>query len=163
MGPELRVGSGWDSHEFVAGRPLWLGGLRIEHPSGLAGHSDGDVLLHAICDALLGAIGAGDIGTHFSPSDAQWKGAASERFVRHALQLTHRGGWRLVNLDANLILEHPRIQPLQPQLRERVAVLLGTTSDRISIKAKSPEGMHMPGTAIAQVTILLQRDGAHEA
>src|SRR6185437_7110305 len=100
---------------------------------------------------LLGAIGAGDIGTHFSPSDAQWKGAASERFVRHALQLTHRGGWRLVNLDANLILEHPRIQPLQPQLCERVAVLLGTTSDRISIKAKGPEGMHMAGTAIAQV------------
>jgi len=163
MGAEIRVGAGWDSHEFAPGRPLWLGGLKIEHPLGLAGHSDGDVLLHAVCDALLGAIGAGDIGTHFSPNEAQWKGAASERFVRHAVQLIHRGGWRLVNLDANLILNQPKIQPLQAQLRESVAVLLGTTSDRISIKAKSPEGLNAPNTAIAQVTVLLQREGTHEA
>ncbi|MGH9394043.1 MAG: 2-C-methyl-D-erythritol 2,4-cyclodiphosphate synthase [Terriglobales bacterium] len=157
MPAELRIGAGWDSHEFVPGRPLWLGGLRVDHSAGLAGHSDGDVLLHATCDALLGAIGAGDIGSHFPPSDAQWKNAASERFVRHALQLVHRAGWQIVNLDANLILEQPRIQPLQAQLRESLAVLLGTTSDRISIKAKSPEGLNLPTTAIAQVTLLLER------
>jgi len=157
MGPDFRVGTGWDSHIFEPGRRLWLGGIEIDHPQGLAGHSDGDVLLHAICDALLGALGAGDIGSHFASSDPQWRGAASERFVRHALQLAHHGGWQIVNLDANLILEQPRIQPLREQLRESVAQLLSVPSDRISIKGKTPEGLAAPNTAIAQVVVLLHR------
>ena len=155
--PDFRIGSGWDSHEFVPGRPFWLGGLLLDHTAGLAGHSDGDVLLHAVCDALLGGLGEGDIGAHFASSDPQWRNAPSERFVRHALQLTHRAGWEINNLDANLILEQPRIQPLREQLRESVAALLGISSDRVSIKAKTPEGLSLPSTAIAQVVVLLRR------
>lgn len=156
--PDYRIGSGWDSHSFVPGRPLWLGGLRLEHPSGLAGHSDGDVLLHALCDALLGAVGAGDIGSHFSPTDPQWRDAPSERFVRHALQLAHRAHWEIVNLDATLILDQPQIAPWREPLRESLALLLSLPSDRISVKAKTPEGLFLPSTAIAQVVVLLRRE-----
>ncbi|HXE31925.1 MAG TPA: 2-C-methyl-D-erythritol 2,4-cyclodiphosphate synthase [Terriglobales bacterium] len=154
---EYRIGTGWDSHVFVAGRPLWLGGQRLEHPSGLAGHSDGDVLLHAICDALLGAIAAGDIGSHFSSSDPRWRDAASSQFVRHALGLTQQAGWSIVNLDANLILDHPRLEPIRAQLRGSVAALLDIAEERVSLKAKTPEGLATADAAIAQVTILLQR------
>ncbi|MGH9481025.1 MAG: 2-C-methyl-D-erythritol 2,4-cyclodiphosphate synthase [Terriglobales bacterium] len=154
---EYRVGTGWDSHVFAAGRPLWLGGVKVKHPLGLAGHSDGDVLLHAVCDALLGAMGEGDIGGHFPSSDPRWQGAASERFVRHALELARRGDWEIVNLDANLILEQPRIEPLRAQLRESLALLLGVPSDRISVKGKTPEGLGTAAAAIAQVVVLLQR------
>ena len=153
--PPLRIGSGWDSHPFESGRPLWLGGLLLDHPEGLAGHSDGDVLLHAICDALLGALALGDIGSHFPSSDRQWHGAASSLFVRHAAQLVRHAGWNVVNLDATLILDRPRIGPLRSQLRESVAGLLELPSDRISIKAKTPEGLATPDTAIAQATVLL--------
>ncbi|HUX66453.1 MAG TPA: 2-C-methyl-D-erythritol 2,4-cyclodiphosphate synthase [Terriglobales bacterium] len=155
--PDYRIGSGWDSHQFVPGRPLWLGGLQLDHHAGLAGHSDGDVLLHAVCDALLGALGQGDIGTHFASSDPQWLNAPSERFLRHAVQLTHHAGWEIHNLDANLILDQPRIQPLREQLRENIASLLGIPSDRVSVKAKTPEGLALPSTAIAQVVVLLRR------
>ncbi|HVB39822.1 MAG TPA: 2-C-methyl-D-erythritol 2,4-cyclodiphosphate synthase [Terriglobales bacterium] len=158
--PEYRIGSGWDSHVFEPARPLWLGGLLIPHPAGLAGHSDGDVLLHAVCDALLGALAHGDIGSHFSSHDPQWKDASSAGFVRHALQLARHAGWSVVNLDANLILEQPRIGPLQTQLRESVAALLEVASERISIKGKTPEGLAAPRTAIAQVTVLLYRSSA---
>lgn len=154
---ELRIGSGWDSHEFAPGRPLWLGGLHVDHEQGLSGHSDGDVLLHAVCDALLGAIGAGDIGSHFPSSDPQWRGVTSSRFVRQALHMTRRGGWELINLDANLILERPRISPLREALRESVAGILEIPSERVSIKAKTPEGLGTAGAAIAQVTLLLRR------
>lgn len=154
---ELRIGSGWDSHEFAPGRPLWLGGLHVDHEQGLSGHSDGDVLLHAVCDALLGAIGAGDIGSHFPSSDPQWRGVTSSRFVRQALHMTRRGGWELINLDANLILERPRISPLREALRESVAGILEIPSERISIKAKTPEGLGTAGAAIAQVALLLRR------
>jgi 2-C-methyl-D-erythritol 2,4-cyclodiphosphate synthase len=155
--PEFRVGSGWDSHAFAPGRRLWLGGIEIEHPQGLAGHSDGDVLLHAVCDALFGAIGAGDIGTHFPPGDAQWRNAASSVFTRHAAQLVHRGGWEIANLDTTLILEQPRIGPLRERLRESLAGLLGIEEGRVSVKSKTPEGLGTAGTAIAQATVLLQR------
>lgn len=156
---ELRIGSGWDSHVFAPGQPLWLGGLRLEHDHGLSGHSDGDVLLHAVCDALLGAIGQGDIGSHFPSSDPQWRGATSSRFVRQALHLVRQAGWEIVNLDANLILERPRIAPLREALRESVAGILETPSERVSIKAKTPEGLGSASAAIAQVTLLLRRDG----
>ncbi|MGH9412550.1 MAG: 2-C-methyl-D-erythritol 2,4-cyclodiphosphate synthase [Terriglobales bacterium] len=158
MPSEFRVGTGWDSHIFVAERRLWLGGLEIAHPCGLAGHSDGDVLLHAICDAILGALGEGDIGTHFASGDARWANAGSERFVRHALQLARRESWKIANLDANLILEQPRIQPLREALRESVSSLLEVPSDRVSIKGKTPEGLGTPQTAIAQVVVLLHRE-----
>lgn len=154
---DLRIGSGWDSHVFTAGKPLWLGGLRLEHNQGLSGHSDGDVLLHAVCDALLGALGQGDIGTHFPSSDPQWRDAASSRFVRHALHLVRHAGWEIVNLDANLILEQPRIAPLREQLRESVASLLEIPGDRVSVKGKTPEGLAGPACAIAQVTVLLRK------
>ncbi|MGH9477152.1 MAG: 2-C-methyl-D-erythritol 2,4-cyclodiphosphate synthase [Terriglobales bacterium] len=158
MATEYRVGSGWDSHLFVPERRLWLGGMEIAHPLGLAGHSDGDVLLHAICDALLGAIGEGDIGTHFSSADPRWHNAHSEQFVRHAAQLIRRDGWSIVNLDANLILELPRIQPLREALREGVGSLLEIPSDRISIKGKTPEGLASVQAAIAHVVVLLRRE-----
>ncbi|MGH9488248.1 MAG: 2-C-methyl-D-erythritol 2,4-cyclodiphosphate synthase [Terriglobales bacterium] len=160
MGTEYRVGSGWDSHVFVPGRRLWLGGIEIDHPLGLAGHSDGDVLLHAICDAMLGAMGEGDIGTYFAGSDARWLDARSELFVRHAAQMAHRAGWHVVNLDANLILEQPRIQPLREALRESVGSLLEIPSERVSIKGKTPEGMGGANTAIAQAVVLLRREQA---
>ena len=157
MAAEFRIGSGWDSHLFEEGRALWLGGLLVDFHAGLAGHSDGDVLLHAICDALLGAIAAGDIGSHFSSSDPQWQGAASARFVRHAAQLARHAGWEIVNLDTTLILERPRIEPLRTQLRESIAALLDIGSERVSVKGKTPEGLGLPHTAIAQATVLLQR------
>jgi 2-C-methyl-D-erythritol 2,4-cyclodiphosphate synthase len=157
MGFDYRVGTGWDSHIFEPQRRLWLGGVEIAHAQGLAGHSDGDVLLHAICDAILGALGEGDIGTHFASNDPRWQGAASERFVRHAVQLAQRGGWEIVNVDANLILEQPRIQPLRERLRENVAQLLDVPSERISIKGKTPEGLGTAQAAIAQAVVLLHR------
>jgi 2-C-methyl-D-erythritol 2,4-cyclodiphosphate synthase len=160
MGFEYRVGTGWDSHVFEPQRRLWLGGVEIAHAQGLAGHSDGDVLLHALCDAILGALGEGDIGTHFSSNDPQWQGAASSRFVRHAVQLAQRGGWEIVNVDANLILEQPRIQPLRERLRESVAQLLNVPSDRVSIKGKTPEGLGTAAAAIAQVAVLLHRSSS---
>ncbi len=157
MKPEIRIGAGWDSHAFAPGVRLWLGGIEIEHPQGLAGHSDGDVLLHAVCDALLGAIGEGDIGTHFPPDDAKWRNARSSVFVRHAAQLARGEGWEIANLDTTLILEQPRIGPLREALRESVAGLLGIEGGRVSIKAKTPEGLGTAGAAIAQATVLLQR------
>lgn len=156
--PDLRIGYGWDSHEFVAGRPLWLGGLRVEHSAGLGGHSDGDVLLHAVCDALLGALALDDIGTHFPSSDPQWKDAASSAFVEHALRLVQAQGWQVVNVDCTVILEKPRMQPLRAALRAALAKLLQVSVDRVSIKAKTPEGMGTGHAAIAHAVALLGRD-----
>lgn len=158
--PLYRIGTGWDSHRFRAGLPLWLGGVRIEHPAGLEGHSDGDVLLHAVCDALLGAIAAGDIGAHFPSADPQWRGAASARFVRHALQLVRRAGWQIVNLDATLVLAEPRVAPLREALRESLAMLLEIPGDRVSVKGKTPEGLATDQAAIAQAVVLLERSAA---
>src|SRR5438477_1116706 len=109
--PKMRIGYGWDSHEFKAGVPLKIGGVDIEHPKGLGGHSDGDALLHAITDALLGAVAAPDIGTLFSPSDPQWKGADSAVFLSESLQRIEEAGYRIVNLDSTLILSQPKIGP----------------------------------------------------
>ncbi|MGH9417053.1 MAG: 2-C-methyl-D-erythritol 2,4-cyclodiphosphate synthase [Terriglobales bacterium] len=158
--PLYRIGTGWDSHRFRPGRPLWLGGVLIEHPSGLEGHSDGDVLLHAVCDALLGAISAGDIGVHFPSSDPEWRGAPSAGFVRHALQIVHRAGWQIVNLDSTLVLAQPRVAPLREALRESLALLLEIPSERISVKGKTPEGLANDDTAIAQAVVLLERGAA---
>src|SRR5437763_11893347 len=123
--PATRIGYGFDSHEFRAGVPLKIGGITLRHDKGLGGHSDGDVLLHAITDALLGAIAAPDIGSLFPPSDPQWKGADSTVFLTEALRRLAQAGYRLVNLDSSLILSEPKIGPHTAAIRARVSELLG--------------------------------------
>ena len=154
---DLRIGHGFDSHAFKAGVPLFIGGLAIEHPEGLAGHSDGDVLLHAITDALLGAVAAGDIGTFFPPSDARWKDAESSIFLNLALEEIQHAGYRILNVDATLILAAPKISPIAGEMRERLAILLDVLPSVVSIKAKTPEGMSMDHVAQAHAVVLLER------
>jgi 2-C-methyl-D-erythritol 2,4-cyclodiphosphate synthase len=157
MKPEIRIGYGWDSHEFKAGIPLKIGGLTLPFDKGLGGHSDGDVLLHAITDALLGAIAGPDIGSLFPPSDPQWKGADSAVFLREALKRVTAAGYGLVNLDSTLILAAPKIGPHAAALRKQVAKLCGIPGDCVGIKAKTPEGMGTDNAAIAHVAVLLRR------
>ncbi len=152
----MRIGFGFDSHAFKAGVPLVIGGLSIEHTEGLAGHSDGDVLLHAITDALLGAVSAGDIGTFFPPSDPRWKGAASSLFLRTALDEIASAGYRIVNVDTCLVLMRPKIVPIANEMRERVAELLQIRPGEVGIKAKTPEGLNQEGVVVAFATVLLE-------
>lgn len=152
----MRIGLGFDSHAFKEGVPLVIGGLRIDHPEGLAGHSDGDLLLHAITDALLGAVSAGDIGTFFPPSDPKWKGADSKVFLNTALEEIALAGYRIVNLDCVLIMHRPKIVPIAGEMRERVADLLSLDLKRVSIKGKTPEGLPQDRTAVAHVVVLLE-------
>jgi len=152
----MRIGFGFDSHAFKAGVPLVIGGLPIEHSEGLAGHSDGDVLLHAITDALLGAVSAGDIGTFFPPSDPRWKGAASSLFLRTALEEIKSAGFRIVNIDTCLVMMRPKIVPIAGELRISVAELLGIKPGEVGIKAKTPEGLNQDGVAVAYATVLLE-------
>jgi 2-C-methyl-D-erythritol 2,4-cyclodiphosphate synthase len=152
----MRIGYGFDSHAFKPGVPLVIGGLKIEHPEGLAGHSDGDVLLHAITDALLGAVSAGDIGTFFPPSDPRWKGAASDIFLKTALEEVMTAGYKIVNVDTVLVLAQPKIVPIAGELRERVAELLGVKPGEVGIKAKTPEGLGQDHVAVAHATVLLE-------
>ena len=154
----MRIGYGWDSHEFKSGVPLLIGGVRLEHDKGLAGHSDGDVLLHAITDALLGAIAAGDIGTYFPPTDPKWKGADSVIFLKEALKLVREKGYRVVNVDSTLILAEPKISPVAKKIQARVAELLGISADAVGVKAKTPEGMGTDKAAIAHVALLIDKD-----
>lgn len=153
----MRIGYGWDSHEFKQGIPLLLGGVRVPHPKGLAGHSDGDVLLHALTDALLGAVAAGDIGAFFPPSDPRWKGADSAMFVREALKQVQRAGYVVVNVDSTLILSEPKIGPHAKAIQGRVAELLEISPDDVGVKAKTPEGMGTENAAIAHVVVLLTK------
>ena len=152
----MRIGYGFDSHAFKAGVPLIIGGLAIDHPEGLAGHSDGDVLLHAITDALLGAVSAGDIGTFFPPSDPRWKGAASSVFLKTALEEVATAGYRIVNIDTVLVMAKPKIVPIAGELRESVAQLLGVKPGEVGIKAKTPEGLNQDHVAVAHATVLLE-------
>jgi 2-C-methyl-D-erythritol 2,4-cyclodiphosphate synthase len=152
----LRIGLGFDSHAFEKGIPLVLGGLKIDHPEGFAGHSDGDLLLHAITDALLGAVSAGDIGTFFPPTDPKWKGADSTVFLKTALEEIALVGFKIVNIDCVLIMHRPKIVPLAGAMRERVADLLGIDVNNVSIKGKTPEGLPQDGTAVAHVVVLLE-------
>jgi 2-C-methyl-D-erythritol 2,4-cyclodiphosphate synthase len=156
----MRIGYGWDSHEFKSGIPLKIGGVEIAHAQGLGGHSDGDVLLHAITDALLGAIAAPDIGTLFSPSDPRWKGADSKLFLEEALGRIREAGSRIVNLDSTLILAHPKIAPHAARIREHLSKLLGIGGEHIGIKAKTPEGMGTENAAIAHAVVLLAKASA---
>jgi 2-C-methyl-D-erythritol 2,4-cyclodiphosphate synthase len=150
-----RIGYGWDSHEFAPGIPLKIGGVVLPHDSGLAGHSDGDVLLHALTDALLGAVAAGDIGSYFPPSDPQWKGADSAVFLREAMKQVAAKGYMVGNVDSTLILAAPKIGPHAKAIQRSVAELLGISPEQVGIKAKTPEGMGTDNAAIAHVAVLL--------
>ena len=153
----MKIGYGWDSHEFKRGVPLKIGGVDIPHAKGLGGHSDGDVLLHAITDALLGAIAAPDIGTLFSPSDRRWKGADSKVFLSEALRRVKVAGYKIVNVDSTLILAEPKIGPHATAIRERISQLTAVPADCIGIKAKTPEGMGTENAAIAHAVVLLEK------
>lgn len=155
----MRIGYGWDSHEFKRGIPLKIGGVVLPHPKGLGGHSDGDVLLHALTDALLGAIAAGDIGGFFPPSDPQWKGADSALFVAEAMKRITEAGYVVGNVDSTLILAKPKIGPHAAEIQANVARLLGIEPSAVGVKAKTPEGMGTDDAAIAHVTVLLLRKG----
>lgn len=135
----VHTGIGYDVHRLVEGRPLWLGGVEIEHTKGLDGHSDADVLLHAICDAVLGAIGEGDIGSYFPPSDPQWKNVPSRIFLEKASELVGNVGGAIVNIDATLIAEAPKILPHVPAMKIAVAQALYISPDQIGIKATTNE------------------------
>ena len=135
-----------------------IGGVKIPHDKGLAGHSDGDVLLHAITDALLGAIAAGDIGSFFPPSDPKWKGADSAIFLAEALKQVKSAGYKIENVDSTLILAAPKIGPHAKAIRERISQLLGISLDLISVKAKTPEGLGIDQTAAAHVVVLLSNN-----
>lgn len=152
----MRIGYGFDSHEFRPGIPLKIGGIALAHDKGLGGHSDGDVLLHAITDALLGAIAAPDIGALFPPSDPKWKGADSVIFLREALRRVRDAGYEIANVDSSLILAAPKIGPHAAGIRARVGELLGVPTDCVGLKAKTPEGLNLDNAAIAHVVVLLQ-------
>lgn len=143
--PAFRIGQGYDVHRLEAGEELWLCGVQIPHDKGLSGHSDADVALHAITDAVLGAIGDGDIGTHFPPSDPQWRGARSAQFLAHAVKLAHTAGYEIGNIDLTLVCEAPKIGPHRPAMRAAVAQILGTGEDRVSIKATTTEKLGFTG------------------
>lgn len=158
-----RVGQGFDAHRLVPGRPLWLGGVEVPYERGLAGHSDGDVLLHAVARALLGAIAAGDLGERFPSSDERWRGAASTRFVGEALRLVHEAGYALANLDATVIAEAPRLAPHREAMRRRLAELLGAPLAAVSLQITSTDGLGAIGRGegiAAQVVVLLASAGA---
>lgn len=159
---DTRIGFGYDSHVFKPGVPLRIGGLAIECPEGLAGHSDGDLLLHALTDAILGAVAAGDIGTFFPPSDPQWKNADSAIFLRLALDELSHAGYRLVNADITLILARPKISPIAEAMRAHLADLLGVELNRISVKAKTPEGLNIDHVAQCHAVVLVERNSVED-
>jgi 2-C-methyl-D-erythritol 2,4-cyclodiphosphate synthase len=137
----MRIGIGYDVHAFGEKRPLKLGGVEVEHEQGLKGHSDADVLLHAIMDALLGAAGLGDIGQHFPPDDPSFRGADSLALLRQVVGLLRTAGYSVENVDVTVIAERPRLQPCIPSMRQRIAVVLGVPETSVSVKATTPEGL----------------------
>ncbi len=156
--PAFRIGQGFDVHRLEVGEELWLCGVQIPHDKGLAGHSDADVALHAITDAVLGAIGAGDIGTHFPPSDPQWRGARSARFLEHAVGLARDAGYAIGNVDLTLICEAPKVGPHRPAMRAQVSQIMGLAEDAVSIKATTTEKLGFTGRGegiAAQAVIML--------
>jgi 2-C-methyl-D-erythritol 2,4-cyclodiphosphate synthase len=156
----MRIGTGLDVHAFGPGDHVVLGGVRIAHDRGLVAHSDGDVVIHALCDAIFGALALGDIGTHFPPSDARWRDADSRDFLCHAAALMREAGYVLGNADVTVIAEAPRLTPHVQAMRENLAADLGTPLDRVSIKATTTERLgfigHGEGIA-AQASVLLER------
>jgi 2-C-methyl-D-erythritol 4-phosphate cytidylyltransferase/2-C-methyl-D-erythritol 2,4-cyclodiphosphate synthase len=142
---DVRVGQGFDVHAFAEGDAVWLGGVRIPHTHKLEGHSDADVALHALCDAIYGALGEGDIGAHFPPSEAKWRGAPSSIFLEHAAGRVSARGGRIAHLDVNLICEAPRVGPHREAMRARIAEIAGVTLDRVGVKATTAEKLGFVG------------------
>ncbi len=163
----MRVGIGYDVHAYGDGDHVTLGGVRIPHAHGVIAHSDGDVALHALCDALLGAMALGDIGEHFPDSDPRWKGADSRRFLRHCGALVHEHGWRFVNADLTILAQAPRIGPYRVHMRQNIADDLGVRIDRINIKATTTEGLGAlgrgEGLACQAIVLLAHGDNAAQA
>ncbi|ABA78976.1 2-C-methyl-D-erythritol 2,4-cyclodiphosphate synthase [Rhodobacter sphaeroides] len=156
---DIRTGNGFDVHAFGPGDHVWLCGVRVPHHRGLIGHSDADVGMHALTDAIYGALAEGDIGVHFPPSDPQWKGAASRIFLEHAMGRIAARGYTLANCDVTLICERPKIGPVAPAMREALAEIMGIAADRISVKATTSEKLGFTGreegiAAIATVALL---------
>jgi 2-C-methyl-D-erythritol 2,4-cyclodiphosphate synthase len=143
--PVTRVGFGFDLHPLAHGRPLVLGGVTVDFDRGLAGHSDADVLSHAVGEALLGALALGDLGRHFPDTDPRYRGISSLRLLRNVVELVTARGGRLVNVDATVLAQAPRLAPLLPEMAKRLAETLGLEVDRVSVKAKSPEGLGLVG------------------
>jgi 2-C-methyl-D-erythritol 2,4-cyclodiphosphate synthase len=156
----LRIGNGFDVHALVAGRKLILGGVTIPWDRGLEGHSDADVLLHAVCDAILGALARGDLGAHFPDTDAKWKGADSRMLLRHVASLTSGAGWKIGNLDATVIAQAPKLAPHVAAMRANLAADLGCALDDVSVKATTTEHLGFTGRGegiAAFATVLLAR------
>lgn len=145
MTAAIRIGQGFDVHAFGDGDHVMLGGVRVPHDRGVVAHSDGDVALHALCDALLGALALGDIGTHFPPSDPQWKGADSRAFLRHCDHLVRDLGWRVGNVDLTVICERPKVGPHAEAMRRTIALDLGIELDAVSVKATTTEKLGFTG------------------
>lgn len=158
---EIRTGLGWDNHRIASGRPLILGGVKIESDFGLEGHSDADVLSHAITDAILGAAALGDIGMHFPDSEPRWKGADSLQFLRHACQLARDEGYRISNIDSTVILERPKLKDYRFSIRDNLAQATNSSAHQISVKFKTSEKVGPVGegrSAEAQAIVTLIRD-----
>ncbi len=158
---EIRVGQGWDVHALVPGRALILGGVTIPHELGLLGHSDADALLHAVTDALLGAAALGDIGRHFPDSDPRWKGADSRVLLRHTLRLLQQAGWRVVNVDATVVAQRPKLAAHIPAMVANIAADLGLAAERVNVKAKTCERLGFAGREEgmeAQAAVLIERE-----
>ncbi|MBN8214131.1 MAG: 2-C-methyl-D-erythritol 2,4-cyclodiphosphate synthase [Xanthomonadales bacterium] len=156
----IRIGQGFDVHAFGEGDHVMLGGVRVPHAHGIVAHSDGDVVLHAVCDALLGALALGDIGKHFPPSDPRWKGADSRTFVRHCDHLIRHQGWMVGNIDVTVICERPKVGPHAEAMRRTIALDLGIDLDMVSVKATTTETLGFTGRGegiAAQAVCLLIR------
>jgi 2-C-methyl-D-erythritol 2,4-cyclodiphosphate synthase len=154
----IRIGQGWDTHRLVAGRPLIIGGIHIPSDIGLSGHSDADVLFHAVTDAILGALALGDIGMHFPDTAPKWKGAESSQFLQHALHLAAERGYRLANVDSTILLEHPKLKEFRTAIRENLSRAVGLPLDRVSVKFKTGEKVGPVGEGLsceAQAAVLL--------
>jgi len=157
---KIRVGQGWDTHRIVIGRPLILGGITIPADFGLEGHSDADVLSHAITDAIIGAIAAGDIGMHFPDTDPRWKGAGSLQFLQHAVKLATDAGFTISNVDSTVILEKPKLKDFRLTIRESLAATMGLALDQVSVKFKTAEKVGPVGegrSAESQAVVCLLR------
>ena len=156
-GPSLRVGQGWDIHRLVRGRPLMLGGVRVPHGRGLLGHSDGDAVLHAVADALLGAVAAGDIGQHFPDTDPRYRGADSATLLAEVVRIVGTRGGRVVNVDVSILAEQPKLAAHMPAMRARLAALLDVEESCVGVKARTMEGLGAigAGEAIAAQAVAL--------
>ena len=156
---DVRLGNGYDVHAFGPGDHVWLCGIKVAHDAGLVGHSDADVGMHALTDAIYGALAQGDIGRHFPPSDPQWKGAASEIFLRHAAELARAKGFRIGNADVTLVCEMPKVGPHAAAMQDRLAAIMGVDADRVSVKATTSERLGFTGrregiAALATATLI---------